>query len=86
MGGLQWWHLLILGFLLLIVVAVVLGIIALTSRKRATGRPPGGHPEPAASPRWAADPGGRYELRYWDGGRWTEHVSTRGERFVDPVG
>lgn len=27
------------------------------------------------APRWAPDPFRRHELRYWDGQRWTEHVS-----------
>ncbi|HKO85810.1 MAG TPA: DUF2510 domain-containing protein, partial [Actinomycetota bacterium] len=26
---------------------------------------------------WLADPSRRHELRYWDGQRWTEHVSDR---------
>lgn len=28
--------------------------------------------------RWAADPTGQHELRYWDGERWTDHVSGPG--------
>jgi hypothetical protein len=28
------------------------------------------------SPAWAIDPTGRFAFRYWDGLRWTEHVST----------
>lgn len=34
---------------------------------------------------WHADPTGRYEYRYWDGARWTDHVSRGGQTFVDPV-
>ena len=34
---------------------------------------------------WAADPTGRYELRYWDGSRWTEHVSRAGQQYTDPL-
>lgn len=34
---------------------------------------------------WAADPTGRYELRYWDGTRWTEHVSRAGQQYTDPL-
>jgi hypothetical protein len=52
-------------------------------------------PEPAAEPAvqatasaapagWYADPSGRYELRYWDGGTWTEHVSRAGQQYTDP--
>jgi hypothetical protein len=47
-------------------------------------------PEPAPTPTpsvpagWYADPAGRYELRYWDGSTWTEHVSRSGQQFTDP--
>lgn len=34
---------------------------------------------------WYGDPHGRFELRYWDGARWTEHVSTAGATSTDPV-
>jgi hypothetical protein len=34
---------------------------------------------------WLADPSGRHQLRYWDGTRWTEHVSDNGVTSVDPV-
>ena len=33
---------------------------------------------------WYADPAGRFELRYWDGGAWTEHVSRAGQQYTDP--
>jgi len=32
---------------------------------------------------WAADPYQRFELRYYDGTRWTEHVSTGGAQSTD---
>jgi uncharacterized protein YxjI len=32
---------------------------------------------------WHPDPFGRYELRYWDGTKWTEHVSTQGQASKD---
>ena len=35
---------------------------------------------------WHADPSGRQELRYYDGTRWTEHVSTGGLQATDPLG
>lgn len=35
---------------------------------------------------WFPDPYGRYAQRYWDGGRWTEHVATGGVQAVDPMG
>jgi hypothetical protein len=48
-------------------------------------------PEPAAEPAaaaapagWYADPSARFELRYWDGSTWTEHVSRGGQQFTDP--
>ena len=42
-------------------------------------------PAAAAAPAgWYADPSGRFELRYWDGGTWTEHVSRRGQQYTDP--
>lgn len=43
--------------------------------------------QPAASTTpagWYPDPSGRFELRYWDGGAWTEHVSRQGQQFTDP--
>ena len=45
-------------------------------------------PAPAASDAvpagWYPDPSGRFELRYWDGSRWTEHVSRAGQQYTDP--
>ena len=38
----------------------------------------------AAPAGWYADPSGRYELRYWDGNQWTEHVSRAGQQYTDP--
>ena len=38
---------------------------------------------PAA--RWAADPYGRHEMRYWDGAAWTAHVSDAGVTGHDLV-
>lgn len=32
---------------------------------------------------WWPDPHGRHQLRYWDGTRWTEHVSDAGVTSVD---
>jgi hypothetical protein len=32
---------------------------------------------------WRADPSGRHQYRWWDGG-WTDRVSDRGQRGVDP--
>ena len=33
---------------------------------------------------WYADPSNRYELRYWNGKEWTEHVAKSGQQFTDP--
>jgi hypothetical protein len=51
-------------------------------------------PSPAPTPQpapvvttpagWYPDPSGRYELRYWDGTQWTEHVARQGQQFTDP--
>ena len=41
-------------------------------------------PESSVPAGWYADPSGRYELRYWDGNAWTEHVSRAGQQFTDP--
>ncbi len=46
--------------------------------------------EPASAPAatvpagWYADPSGRFELRYWDGSQWTEHVARGGQQYTDP--
>jgi len=36
-------------------------------------------------PSWQRDPMGRYELRWWDGRGWTEHVTAGGVRSADPI-
>jgi hypothetical protein len=41
-------------------------------------------PTSAAPAAWYADPSGRFELRYWDGKEWTEHVARGGQQFTDP--
>lgn len=33
---------------------------------------------------WYADPSSRFELRYWNGTEWTEHVARSGQQFTDP--
>jgi hypothetical protein len=33
---------------------------------------------------WYPDPSRRYEMRYWDGDKWTEHVSRQGQTHTDP--
>lgn len=39
---------------------------------------------PSVPAGWYTDPAGRYELRYWDGSAWTEHVSRSGQQYTDP--
>jgi hypothetical protein len=39
---------------------------------------------PSVPAGWYHDPAGRYELRYWDGSAWTEHVSRAGQQYTDP--
>lgn len=34
---------------------------------------------------WHPDPSGQHELRWWDGERWTEHVSDHGVQAVSPL-
>ncbi len=50
----------------------------------AAARPADPAPAPAVPAGWYADPAGRFELRYWDGATWTEHVSRSGQQFTDP--
>lgn len=33
---------------------------------------------------WYRDPSGRFELRYWDGWAWSEHVASYGAMYLDP--
>lgn len=40
---------------------------------------------PVRSGAWHPDPTGRHEHRYWDGSRWTQHVSDSGVAAIDPV-
>ena len=47
----------------------------------ATSSSSGSASVPAA---WYADPSARYELRYWNGKEWTEHVARSGQQFTDP--
>jgi uncharacterized protein YxjI len=38
---------------------------------------------PTTPANWYPDPMGRHDLRFWDGARWTEHVSTAGATGID---
>lgn len=84
---------------LLMIVAAALGVATVVdlSRRQAVAASElradgGGLPEgwaaaarPAAPAAWLADPTGRYDLRYWDGLLWTEHVTRDGDQATDPV-
>ncbi|MFM7046793.1 MAG: DUF2510 domain-containing protein [Actinomycetota bacterium] len=43
-----------------------------------------GAANPTVPAAWYKDPSGRYELRYWNGSTWTEHVARGGQQFTDP--
>ena len=51
------------------------GAAAMDTAASAAGAAPAG---------WYADPSSRFELRYWDGSQWTEHVSRSGQQYTDP--
>lgn len=40
---------------------------------------------PSSPARWAPDPSGRHEYRYWDGNEWTGDVSDGGHTSHDPL-
>jgi hypothetical protein len=61
--------------------AAVAAAAAVTPEPAADVAPPAESAVPAG---WYADPSGRFELRYWDGAAWTEHVSRAGQQFTDP--
>jgi hypothetical protein len=51
-----------------------------------SGAAPGGSIPAGQIPAgWNTDPTGRFQLRYWDGTAWTDHVSTNGVQQTDPV-
>ncbi|MEP7047341.1 MAG: DUF2510 domain-containing protein [Ilumatobacteraceae bacterium] len=55
----------------------------------ATSVAPTAFPPPAAGipdtpAAWAQDPFGRFQLRYWDGTRWTAHVSSWWRQQLNP--
>ena len=42
-------------------------------------------PPPLLDQGWYADPTGRYESRFWDGQKWTGHISHYGATGKDPI-
>jgi hypothetical protein len=81
----------IVGALLLLMGGAALAVMVAVRRGRARQvlpavPPPVATREQASGPAgWFADPSGRHEFRYWDGQRWTMHVSDRGTQRVDPL-
>lgn len=75
------------------VTVLILVLLAIGARKyvnlsrRHTGGTSGGTVQSSTDivAGWHPDPSGRYQLRYWDGTRWTEHVSTEGTTGTDPI-
>jgi hypothetical protein len=78
----------------------LIGLIYLVSvdpqRRSAVGRPPDdflgrmrgmppASPSATAPSGWYPDPASKHERRYWDGARWTEHVTDQGRPGTDPV-
>lgn len=50
----------------------------------AASAPAGTSAVPSVPANWYKDPSGRYEMRYWNGSQWTEHVATAGKQSIDP--
>jgi len=42
-------------------------------------------PMAGAAPGWHPDPSGRWQVRWWDGSAWTDHVATGGRPGRDPA-
>jgi hypothetical protein len=38
-----------------------------------------------SAPGWHPDPSGRWQVRWWDGAAWTEHVASQGRQGSDPA-
>jgi hypothetical protein len=70
--------LVILGVLVGVPVLVVVFVVKAVGKRSV--------PPPSSAPegRWAPDPFGRHELRFWDGRQWTSNVSDRGVEGHDP--
>jgi hypothetical protein len=82
----------IAGTLILLLAGAVLAVVVAVRRNRArrllpapAAQPVAAWGQPTGPAGWFTDPGRRHELRYWDGQRWTEHVSDRGTQGVDPL-
>lgn len=58
--------------------------ITVPSTSASAQPPPPSTPQVHAPAGWLPDPSGRFQHRYWDGARWTEHVATNGVSSTDP--
>lgn len=65
--------------------AQLLGLTAAEAQSATASAPRPGPLPPASPPAWAPDPHRRYQLRYWNGTTWTEHVSSGGVQTTDHV-
>jgi hypothetical protein len=60
------------------------GATGATAQQATPSTPATAQTTPSVPAGWYTDPAGRYELRYWDGSAWTEHVSRAGQQYTDP--
>jgi hypothetical protein len=58
---------------------------AATTTATAPAAPSAPPTAPPVAPGWAADPYGRHQWRYWDGGRWTDQVADGSTQSTDPA-
>lgn len=79
--------------LILLIASGLVVVLLWRPKVRAWARPISG-PAPSMNPtaaisapagQWAADPGSKHEMRWYDGERWTDHVSNRGAVTWDPL-
>ncbi len=73
---------LIVMILMALVIAVTVGVVLFA--RTASGSPAASTPPPPTG-RWAPDPAGVHELRWWDGAAWTPSVSDAGVPGHDPL-
>jgi H+/Cl- antiporter ClcA len=71
----------IIGFVSFVVCAVLIAIAARNTKRSITQLADAQQ----QSGLWYADPTGRFASRYWDGTRWTEHVSDGSTTTTDHV-
>ena len=64
--------------------AVTAGDAGYASASAQTGTATTASTGPTVPAAWYKDPSGRFELRYWNGTAWTEHVARGGQQFTDP--